>query len=109
MGLEGVRAALISLRNYMLTNALESEMQDCDLSLQLQSLSLRIPLLSPSSIQASDNENTPSRLLNFYHSWSNSHCQKYAIAFFFSENSFNSASGRCDLDGLLALQALYET
>lgn len=84
----------------------ESEMQDCDLSLQLQSLSLRILLLSPSSIQASDNENTPSRLINFYHSWSNSHCQKYAIAFFFSENSFNSASGRCDLDGLLALQAL---
>ncbi|KAK6814180.1 hypothetical protein RU639_010047 [Aspergillus parasiticus] len=85
----------------------ESEMQDCDLSLQLQSsLSLRILLLSPSSIQASDNENTSSRLINFYHSRSNSHFQKYAIAFFLSEHSFNSVSGRCDLDGLLALQAL---
>lgn len=93
-----------------LTIALESELQNCDLNFQLQSCSLplKILLLSPSSIQATDKENTSSRLINFYHSRNNSNYQNYAIAFFLSEDSFNRASGKCDLDGLLALQALYE-
>ncbi|KAE8421925.1 hypothetical protein BDV36DRAFT_18553 [Aspergillus pseudocaelatus] len=86
----------------------ESELQNCDLNLPLQSysLSLRILLLSPSSIQASDKENTSSRLINFYHSRNDTYYQNYAIAFFLSEDSFNRASGKCDLAGLLALQAL---
>ncbi|KAF5864234.1 hypothetical protein ETB97_008231 [Aspergillus alliaceus] len=86
----------------------ESELQDCDFIIQLQSysLSLRAILLTPSSVQPCHKEHTISRLKSFYHTMDSSSSQRGIITFLLSEESFDTASGKCNLDGLLTLQAL---
>ncbi|PYI08742.1 hypothetical protein BO78DRAFT_56048 [Aspergillus sclerotiicarbonarius CBS 121057] len=67
---------------------------------------LSILLLTSSSLEASATPNTISRLRQF--SLSPTHrASKKAIAFLLSEAPFRSASGRCRLEGLVALQVLY--
>ncbi|PYH90603.1 hypothetical protein BO71DRAFT_402074 [Aspergillus ellipticus CBS 707.79] len=65
---------------------------------------LRILLLTPSSVQPDAVQSTTPRLQQF--SVSTTTGGKRAVAILLSEAPFSSASGRYNLDGLLALQVL---
>lgn len=61
-------------------------------------------LLTPSSLQPPSKQDTITRLEQFSTSTGG---RGIAIAFLLSEEAFTSASGRCNLDGLVNAQALY--
>lgn len=71
---------------------------------QQQSRSLRVLLLSSSSLDTGKKQETVSRLEVFCHAMDEHHHS--AIAFLLSEEAFCTASGKYSLDGLVGLQAL---
>ncbi|KAL4925514.1 uncharacterized protein BDV17DRAFT_184058 [Aspergillus undulatus] len=71
---------------------------------------LQILLITQSSLQESEKQNTGLRLRHFTSSSDPASSSRKAIAFLLSEEPFNSASRKYNLDGLLALQVLmFET
>ncbi|OJJ68874.1 hypothetical protein ASPBRDRAFT_46154, partial [Aspergillus brasiliensis CBS 101740] len=82
--------------------------EGCDFIFRLahETATLGILLLTPSSIEPPIAQETTSRLRQF--SALPSRINHNAVAFLLSETPFHSASGRYRIDGLVALQALYE-
>lgn len=89
---------------------IEHDLQDHDFVFQLGSAphNLRILLLSPSSLGPPKRQETITRLERFS-PYVTSNPQTNAVGFLISEDPFTRASGRCNLDGIVGLQVLYET
>lgn len=82
------------------------ESQNHDFSFCLASgLNLHFLLLTPSSLELSNKQETVSRLRRF--STTSPASSQSAIAILLSEDPFTTASGKYNVDGLLALQVLY--
>lgn len=77
----------------------ESERYDFSFDLSSSSQPLHILLLTSSSLEATNKQETISRLQHF-----SNNSSKIAVAFLLSEKPFTTASGKYNLDGLLALQ-----
>lgn len=77
----------------------ESDAYDFSFRLASSAQLLHIFLLTPSSLEASNKQETVSRLQRFSYN-----SAKIAVAFLLSEDSFTTASGKYNLDGPLALQ-----
>jgi hypothetical protein len=68
---------------------------------------LEVLLLTPSSLEDNEKQSTNLRLRHFATS-DTPLSPKKAVALMLSQEAFTSASGKCSLDDLLALQVLYE-
>lgn len=71
---------------------------------QHRSRSLRVLLLSPSSLNTGTKQETAYKLESFHRTADQHHLS--AVAFLLSEGSFCRASGKYNLDNLVGLQAL---
>lgn len=86
-------------------SVLECHSQEYDFSFPLQRQEtqyLHVLLITPSDLDILNKPTTASRLEQF----SASSQQHVAIGFLTSEGPFSNASGKCNLDGLFALQML---
>lgn len=91
---------MLALQAHLITAiGCESERYDFSFRLASSSQPLHILLLTPSSLEATNRQETISRLQHFP-----SNSSKTAVAFLLSEDPFTTASGKYNLDGLLALQ-----
>ena len=89
--------------NWVNHGFIERQLHGCDFTLCLESSPehLNIILLSPSSLEPTNKQDTISRLIRFHSSHSNT-----AVALLLSDESFQKASGKGSLDALLGLQAM---
>lgn len=81
----------------------ERQLYTCDFSLRLESSSERLDilLLSPTSLESTNKQDTISRLARLHSSHSST-----AIALLLSDEPFRNASGKGPLDALLDLQVM---
>lgn len=102
--LQGTPGPSLTLLQYLSRLGCESQNHDFNFCLA-PGLNLQILLLTPSSLETANKQETVSRLQRF--STTSPASSQIAIAILLSEDSFTTASGKYNLDGLLALQVLY--